>query len=296
MLAIMDRLPDWAVLTALVGGGQEIHDGEAGLAEWGRALREHFPHWQVWASPEAINGGPSVAGSQLFAGGDRGGNILRINEHLHLPVSVRSFRAEGVAAWVNAVVDGDAVRAMSVANGIPDFPIVLTRSLGRARDWLRRSTRGLRRCGLLASSGALRLRAFGIEVSSGFRGGFSFEDWFLAPPDDIRSSNVLEVALTEFECQGLELDWCGLCWGDDLTWTENGWDFRRLTGSKWQQVLKPVTQEFLRNKYRVLLTRAREGMVIWVPHGDENDVTRDPARLDATAHYLIRCGASSLEQ
>ena len=294
MLGIMDRLADWGVIIALVGGGQEIHDGEAGLAEWGRVLREHFPHWQIIASPEALNGGASVAGSRLFQDGQRGEAALTLEKHLHLPVSIRSFRAEAVAAWVNAVVNGQPEEAATIAQQCSEFPIVLTRSLEQTRAWLRHSTRGLRRCGLLASSGALRLRAHGLEVSSGFRGGISLEDWFLASPDDIRSSNMLEVALTEFECQGLELDWVGVCWGGDFTRHGNEWDFRRLIGSRWQQVQKPITQEFIRNKYRVLLTRAREGLVIWIPGGNANDETRDPVRLDETADYLRACGAVDL--
>jgi len=291
MLGIMDRFPDWAVIIALVGGGQEIHDGEAGLAEWGRVLREQFPHWQVVASPEALTGGESVTGSQLFQDSHRGSTIVAFETHLHLPVCIRSYRAEAVAAWVNSVVNGQPEEAGRIARQCSDFPIVLTRSLDQTRIWLRRKTRGLRRCGLLACSGALRLRAHGLEVSSGFRGGISLENWFLASPDDIRASNVLEVALTEFECQGLELDWVGVCWGGDFTRCDTGWGFRRLIGSVWQQVQKPVTQEFIRNKYRVLLTRAREGLVIWVPEGDANDPTRDPLRLNETADYLHSCGA-----
>ena len=294
MLSIMDRLSDWGVIIALVGGGQEIHDGEAGLAEWGRVLRDHFSHWQIIASPEALNGGASVAGSLLFQDGQSGETAVTLETHLHLPVSIRSFRAEAVAAWVNAVVNGQPEEAATIGRRCSEFPIVITRSLEQTRTWLRRSTRGFRRCGLLASSGALRLRAHGLEVSSGFRGGISLEDWFLASPDDIRSSNMLEVALTEFECQGLELDWVGVCWGGDFTRHCSKWDFRRLIGSGWQQVQKPVTQEFIRNKYRVLLTRARKGLVIWIPTGDANDETRDPVRLSETADYLRACGVVDL--
>jgi hypothetical protein len=242
-----------------------------------------------------LDGGTSVAGNRLFADGECPWVNVRREGQLHLPVSVRSFRAEAVSAWVNAVVAGQAEEALIIASSVSAFPIVMTRSLSRAREWLRSETRGLKRCGLLASSGALRLRAHGLEVSSGFRGGLSFEDWFLAGTDDIRSSNVLEVALTEFECQGLELDWTALCWGDDFNWTENGWDCRRLLGAKWQRVQKPVTQQFIHNKYRVLLTRAREGMVLWVPLGDTNDPTRESDRLDLTADYLTRCGVKILD-
>jgi hypothetical protein len=192
------------------------------------------------------------------------------------------------------VVEGDAAEAAGIVRGVSAFPIKFTRSLEQARAWLRQQTRGLRRCGLLASSGALRLRAHGLEVSSGFRGGFPLEDWFLAPATDIRSSNALEVALTEFESQGLELDWLGLCWGGDFTWSETGWQFRQFKGNAWQRVQKPEVQEFNRNKYRVLLTRAREGMVIWVPEGSTEDDTRPPEWLDATADFILRCGVSQI--
>jgi len=296
MLSIMDRLPDWSVVIALVGGGQEIHNGEAGLEEWGRVLREDFPHWQVMASPEALRGGASVAGSQLFQTGRQGTAEVDEEIHLHLPVSIRSYRAEAIAEWVNAVVNGEPEEAARVAGQCARFPIMLTRSLAEARTWLQHSTRGLRRCGLVASSGALRLRAHGLEVSSAFRGGLSLEDWFLAPQEDIRSSNMLEVAMTEFECQGLELDWVGVCWGGDFARSDGIWSFRRLVGSAWQQVRKPTTQEFVRNKYRVLLTRAREGLVIWVPEGNAADATQDAARLNETAAYLLTCGATLLRQ
>ncbi|MEJ5239319.1 MAG: DUF2075 domain-containing protein [Limisphaera sp.] len=294
MLSIMDRWPDWAVIIALVGGGQEIHDGEAGLAEWGRALRERFPHWEVVASPEALEGGPSVAGSRLFPDGEAGSLSVRQERYLHLPVAVRSFRAQAVAEWVNAVVNGHTEQAAQIAAQVSSFPIKLTRSLDEARRWLKQKTRGYRRCGLLASSGALRLRAHGLEVSSGFRSSFPFQEWFLAEPDDVRSSNWLEVALTEFECQGLELDWVGVCWGGDFTWGGNTWEFRQFRGSTWQSVQKPTTREYIRNKYRVLLTRAREGLVIWVPEGSVEDETRPPEWFDSTAEFLRQCGATDL--
>ncbi|MCX6922381.1 MAG: DUF2075 domain-containing protein [Verrucomicrobia bacterium] len=294
MLAIMDRLPGWAVIVALVGGGQEIFDGEAGLAEWGRVVRDQFPHWKVVASPEALHGGASVAGTSLFAGENPANVSVRLEASLHLPVSVRSFRAEAVAEWVNAVVHGNSAEAASLAASVSAFPISLTRSVEQARVWLRQYTRGFRRCGLLASSGALRLRAHGLEVSSGFRGGFPYEEWFLSLPPDIRSSNFLEVALTEFECQGLELDWSGICWGGDFTWTQAGWQFRQFKGASWQQVQKPETREFIRNKYRVLLTRAREGMVIWIPEGSGEDLTRCHEWFDATADFLRQCGVASI--
>ncbi len=205
MLQIMDR-HDWAVVVALVGGGQEIHDGEAGLAEWGRALTQSHSHWEILASPEAIHGGESVAGSVLFVGGIPEKLSVTLDEVLHLPVSIRSYRAEQVAAWVNAILNGQAEAAAVISQKISKFPIKITRSLDTARSWLKQRTRGNRRCGLVASSGAKRLRPWGIEVSSGFTKSYPWEEWFLAPAGDIRSSRALEVAATEFQCQGLELD------------------------------------------------------------------------------------------
>jgi hypothetical protein len=148
----------------------------------------------------------------------------------------------------------------------------------------------------LLSSGALRHRAYGLECSSGFRKGYSFEEWFLGLPQDVRSSYQLEVAATEFECQGLELDWTGVCWGDDFTreQTNPDWSYRQFKGTNWQAVRRPDVRQFILNKYRVLLTRARDGMVIWVPPGDQTDPTRDCRRLDRTAEHLIAAGVSLL--
>ena len=292
MFRIMDRHRDWAVIVALVGGGQEIYDGEAGLSEWGKALSQRFPHWEIRVSEEALLGGPSVAGSALFPEGPPDDLTIRTQHDLHLSVSVRSFKAESSNLWVNGVLDGRADAAREVASQIADFPILLTRSLTELRETLARVTRGSRRNGLVASSGALRLRAHGIEVSGGFCRGYGYAHWFLSPREDYRSSYQLEVAATEFECQGLELDWVGLCWGDDLIRSASGdsWDCRRLRGRKWNSIKVPRNRSYLLNRYRVLLTRAREGVVIWVPEGDSSDPTRDPARLDATADYLLRCG------
>jgi hypothetical protein len=295
MLQIMDR-HEWAVVIALVGGGQEIHDGEAGLAEWGRAISQSYRHWGVLTSPEAVQGGESVAGSLLFENGVPENVEVRVDEVLHLPVSIRSYRAEHVAAWVNAILKGNVNAAAAISRTIEHFPIKVTRSLEVARTWLRQQTRGNRRCGLVASSGAKRLRPYGIEVSSGFTQGYPWEEWFLAPMGDVRSSLALEVAATEFQCQGLELDWVGLCWADDLTFsTQTGsWRYRDFRGSKWQQIKKEIDRHFLLNKYRVLLTRAREGMVIWIPDGSADDPTRAPALLDETAAYLKKAGAAEL--
>lgn len=298
MLAIMDRHKDWAVVVALVGGGQEIHDGEAGLAEWGRALREKFTHWRVAAPPEALDGDVSLSAQRLFESGNLSSIVVRPEPTLHLNVCIRSFRAKRVAEWVESVLCGDAANAIAVAKALQDFPLALTRSLDTARSWLRAHTRGLRRSGLVASSSATRLRAHGIELSSGFRqeNRDMYAHWYLAPPSDIRASNQLEVAASEFECQGLELDWVGVCWGGDLTFgsVTTPWQFQNLSGSKWSTVKSERDRRYLLNTYRVLLTRAREGMIIWVPTGDDLDATRPRGPFDATAEHLKRCGLAEI--
>ncbi len=293
ILSIMDRHTDWAVIIALVGGGQEINTGEAGLAEWGRALKTRFSKWKVAVSPHVLGNTHSDKMQQLFEHGDQVGLSVAEEPALHLDVSLRSFKAEAVSRWVDAVVDGDAQLARSILPECVGFALSFTRELSTARSWLTTRTRGERRCGLLASSGALRLRAEGIELTSGFRQGTKtmYVDWFLNDLDDIRASNQLEVAATEYECQGLELDLSCVCWGADLRHGGlGGWTMRKLVGSKWNAMNQPRSRRYLLNSYRVLLTRAREGMIIWVPKGDESDPTRDPAGYEGTAQFLRESG------
>ncbi len=290
MLDIMSRAPDWSVIVALIGGGQEIHTGEAGLEEWGRAIASAGGPWRVVASPEVLSGGSSVGAHRLFAETPGGVNV-HADASMHLDVSVRSPRARHLAEWVNAVLDlraEDAARAISQIDG---FRIGMTRDLEAAKDWLRDATRGESRCGLLSSSGNLRLRAYGHEVAPEFLKSCALDRWFLDPATDVRSSSALEIVMTEFKVQGLELDLAGLCWGDDLTIAPDGsWDMRRFSGARWQAINDEWRRRYLLNKHRVLLTRAREGMVVFVPRGDANDPTREPARLDRTAEYLQVCG------
>lgn len=293
ILSIMDRHPNWAVIIALVGGGQEINTGEAGLAEWGRALKTRFSKWKVAVSPHVLGNTHSDKMQQLFEDGDHAGLSVAQEPALHLDVSLRSFKAEAVSRWVDAVVDADAQLARSILPECAGFALSFTRELSTARSWLSTHTRGERRCGLLASSGALRLRADGIELTSGFRQGNKnmFVDWFLNDLDDIRASNQLEVAATEYECQGLELDLSCVCWGADLQHEGlGGWTMRKLVGAKWNMMKQPRSRRYLLNSYRVLLTRAREGMIIWVPRGDESDLTRNPAGYEGTAQFLKDCG------
>lgn len=288
VLEIMERSPKWCTVIALVGGGQEIHTGEAGLEAWGDALNGREEPWRVMVSPEALHGGGAVAGHRLFDAPPRHHLTITESPCLHLDVSVRSPRARRIGEWVNTIVSQDHKSRQETESPSVEFPVVLTRDLEAARQWLRSHADGSQRAGLLASSGALRLRAHGIEVSSAFRKGYAYVEWFLKGKEDSRSSSMLEVAATEFECQGLELDWTGICWGGDfLICPDTGqWRFQKLLGSKWRQVKQEKEKRYIANKYRVLLTRARRGMIIWVPHGDSRDPTRDPRLFDATAAFL----------
>jgi DUF2075 family protein len=164
--------------------------------------------------------------------------------------------------------------------------------LASAKSWLEERGRGERRYGLVASSGARRLRADGLGVTLNASAGSEIAQWYLNPHGDIRSSYALEVAANEYTCQGLELDFTCVCWGGDLLWNEaaRSWAYSRLLGTSWQRVRNRISQRFLANSYRVLLTRAREGLVLWIPSGNESDPTRCPDLLDATAAFLTRCG------
>jgi len=208
-------------------------------------------------------------------------------------VPLRTFRADAVASWVNHVLAGRPKQARTEMERLGDYPIVLTRDLAQARDWLRARTEGQRRCGLVASSGARRLRAWGVDMAS----RPDVIHWFLGLPEDVRSSYYLELAASEFEIQGLELDHIGLCWGGDLTWNAalGNWRYRRFRGTQWQSVRNRRDQDYLVNKYRVLFTRARESLVIWVPPERPNDPTIADDFLDETWAYLRECGVPVLQ-
>ena len=290
MLEIMSRHEGWAVIVCLIGGGQEINTGEAGLPEWGRVIRDKFPTWQVMISNELVSSSHGTGGQPLF---DAYPDDLDIttDQALHLDVSIRAFRAEKLSRWVDSLLAERAVDAKTIGSlSLQEYPLYLTRDLDEARDWLRSQRRGTRRSGLLASSGARRLRAYGIDVTI----QLGVEDWFLAGPDDIRSSSFLELAGREFTTQGLELDWSCVCWGADLRMTANGWSFNKFRGNRWTLVKNPVEQRYILNRYRVLLTRAREGCVIWVPRGSAHDGTRKAEYYDQTAEYLLQSGVRPL--
>ena len=284
LISCMDRHPDWAVIVCLVGGGQEINAGEAGIGEWIRAIRADFPHWHVHLSPH-LTDSEYAAGKalDLLVGHPR----VRTDEHLHLSVSMRSFRAEHVSAWVKCVLDMDregATRAFANMRG--RFPIVLTRDIARAKRWLRSRARGNERYGMVVSSQAHRLKPHAIDV----RVNIDPVHWFLHSQDDVRSSYHLEDAATEFQVQGLELDWACVVWDADFRYSSKGWQYWGFKGARWQQIIKDDRKAYLKNAYRVLLTRARQGMVLVVPEGDENDHTRHGAFYDFTYDYLRSLG------
>lgn len=191
------------------------------------------------------------------------------------------------------MLQGDAAGARKIAHQIAQYPIMLTRSLTDARTWLRRQGLGHRRYGLVASSGARRLRADGLGVLLGAEDKEKIPQWYLEAHGDIRSSFALEVPANEYACQGLEIDFAAVCWGGDLLYdtTSQKWRYHALGGTTWKDVRNRQSQVYIRNRYRVLLTRAREGMIIWVPVGDPQDSTRDPGDLDTTARFLRDCGA-----
>jgi hypothetical protein len=288
MLDVMSRHDGWATVIALVGSGQEINRGEAGLSEWGRALASRFEHWDIMVAPGLV--GSQGDGVTTLFEDSPGPNRVTVNEALQLSVSIRSYRAEALSEFVDALLSLQPERAQAVFDRISDYPLVLTRDLGRAKEWLRERQRGTRRIGLIASSGARRLRAHGLDVTA----ELDVENWLLNKPDDVRSSFYLEVPATEFGIQGLELDWTGLCWGGDLSPGSTDWVCRSFRGTRWQNINDPTNRRFTINKYRVLLTRAREGMVIWVPLGDERDHTRPPGVYQKIADYLMSCGIPEL--
>lgn len=275
----------------LVGGGQEINSGEAGLSEWGRAIAGKFKHWSIAAPPQALSGAYG-AGAKLFEDEAPSDIELDIDSNLHLDTPTRQFRGKTIAGWTEALLRGDANECQRILADNPQYPIRLTRSRDAAKSWLEAMARGTERYGFVASSEGRRLRAEGLELPPARSKGV--EHWFLAPKGDVRSSFQLEVAATEFQIQGLELDWTCVCWGGDFLRVPRGWNLRTLSGTKWQNIGKSITRAYLVNSYRVLLTRARQGMILFVPTGNDQDPTRQCRPLDETAQFLMECGVLPL--
>lgn len=288
LIGTMDRHQDWAVIICLVGGGQEINTGEAGLPEWFGSLKRAFKHWDVYVAPQLNDDeyrreqqwDTMVSGLQVYS-----------RDNLHLSTSIRSFRTPDLAAFVKAVIDVDTPHAKQLWNSIQSkYPIVITRSLDRAKTWVANQCQGTTRYGLLASSGGLRLKPEGIFVKN----DISIANWFLNGKDDVRSSYALEDVVTEFDIQGLELDYAIVAWDADYRFHDGQWEYYRFVGSQWNHISMPERRRYLKNAYRVLLTRARQGMVIYIPMGSATDATRKRAFYDETYDYLRSLGITEI--
>lgn len=288
LVSVMDRHDDWCVIICLVGGGQEINTGEAGLAEWLCAIRDRFTEWNVYTSHRLDD--PDYIWDKKTAEALKSVKVER-KEALHLGVSMRSFRAESLSDFAGHIVENRPDQAHQAYAQIADrYPIALTRDLSKARSWLRDKARGSERFGLVASSGASRLRPEGIFVKA----KIDAPTWFLNDRRDVRASYYLEEVATEFDVQGLELDWVGVCWDADFRYDQIAWKHYSFRGTTWQRANADERQLYLKNAYRVILTRARQGMVIFIPRGSAEDATRPPSFYDETFNYLLRCGLTEL--
>ncbi len=288
LISCMERWQDWAVIVCLVGGGQEINTGEAGIGEWIEALERSYPHWQVHISPKLADE-EYAAGRALDKLRNRSNVFYR--DDLHLAVSMRSFRAENVSLLVKQMLDMNVDGACSTLQHLEGkYPIVLTRDLLKAKKWLKEQARGSERYGIVVSSQAERLKPQAIFVKQ----DVNPIHWFLNGKDDVRSSYYLEDVATEFMIQGLELDWVCVTWDADLRIKDGQWDHWSFKGDRWQKIRKEDRQMYLKNAYRVLLTRARQGMVIVVPPGDAEDRTRPVEFYDPIYEYLQEIGLQEI--
>ncbi len=288
LISCLDRHNDWAVVVCLVGGGQEINTGEAGISEWLNSVHNTFNGWDVYISSR-LTDSEYAAGEALKI--LEGRKNVTYNDSLHLSVSMRSFRAENVSLLIKQILDLNVEEAKSTLSNVNSkYPIVITRDLSKAKQWLKEQARGSERYGIVVSSQAERLRPHSIFVSS----PMDPVHWFLDDKDDVRSSYYLEDVATEFDVQGLELDWVCVTWDADFRYTKNGWQHWSFKGNKWQKIKKLERQNYLKNAYRVLLTRARQGMVIVIPPGDKDDHTRPSAFYNSTYEYLKEIGFREL--
>ncbi len=288
LISYMDRHQDWAVVICLVGGGQEINTGEAGISAWLKAVIEHFPKWKMFISSRLHDS--EYAANNTLELAKRTAQTHQ-EDSLHLAISMRSFRAENVSAFVKALLDCEANAAREAFAELSSrFPIVLARDLDKAKAWVRSHARGSERFGLLASSKAMRLKPHAVDI----RVDVDPVHYFLNDRADVRSSYYLEDAATEFQVQGLELDWTCVTWDADFRFNGSGWNYHDFRGSSWNKIKNDDNKIFLLNSYRVLLTRARQGMVVFIPPGNARDPTRSPAFYDSTFAYLKELGIPEL--
>lgn len=284
LISVMNRHEDWCTIVCLIGGGQEINTGEAGVSEWIESLKSKYQNWEIYYSEKILSEKTTyLNNSELLQWLENNGNK---KTDLHLSVSVRSFRSEKVALLIQSILENNPAQSKEVYSSIKDnYPILLTRDLSKAKSWLKLVAKGTERIGIVSSSGARRLRSDGINVKN----EISPADWFLNNQDDVRSSYYLEDIATEFDIQGLEIDYTCLAWDINLYY-ESGWNFQNFKGSRWQNINQDSAKNYLLNSYRVLLTRARQGMIIYVPEVDNSDWTRPKIKYDSTFEYLKSCG------
>jgi hypothetical protein len=288
LIDVMNRHENYCTIICLVGGGQEINTGEAGLSEWVIALKNHYPNWDIYYS-NLITADNDYLNAEILK------DWLKDNgkpeTELHLSVSVRSFRSEKISSFVHEVIDGNANQAKIILNEIDKlFPIRLTRDFNVAKEWLRKNKKGTERIGLVGSSGGRRLRPLGIDVKN----EITAEDWFLNDATDVRSSHYLELVATEFDIQGLEIDYVCLAWDINFYFNDGVWNYQSFEGTRWKSINSEIDKSYLRNAYRVLMTRARQGLIIFIPYGDNLDPTRPQELYDNTYNFLSSCGIQTI--
>ena len=295
----LDQREDWAVIICLVGGGQEINTGEAGISAWIEALNNRFQHWQIFISNKLTE--PEYAEGKVNELLQENGKVT-FSDHLHLAVSLRSFRAERLSSFVHSLLSfSDDAKELYKEVAAKGYPIVLTRDMDKAREWLRNKARGSQQTGVLVSKVAARFKPLAVNILP--QGDENAVHWFLEDKTDIRSSNYLEDAATEIQVQGLELDFACVLWDADMRYNDGHWEYFKFNGkNKWNPVANtPNGQEekkYMLNAYRVLLTRARQGIVICVPNGNNRstlegfpeDPTRLPEFYNGTYEYLKSLG------
>ena len=292
LIAAMDRHEDWTAVVCLVGGGQEINTGEAGISAWLDAIRTSFPNWEVHLSGKMHDAEFGASNSiEKLSHSDASQARVKFANQLHLNTSMRSFRTAHLSEFVRALLEGDVAAGGELLHKFQSsYPIAVTRSMKEARRWIRSHRRGSQRAGLVASSSAQRLKPHAVDI----RVNIDPVHWFLDDANDTRSSQYLEDAATEFQVQGLELDWTIVAWDADLRRVEDQWGFHSFRGKSWTDIRKADRRRYLLNAYRVLLTRARQGMVIFVPPGRQRDRTRDPSFYNGVYEYLLSFGLQTV--
>lgn len=288
LISCLNRHKNWSVIVCLVGGGQEIHTGEVGIGEWIRSIIKTYPEWNIFISNQLLDNEyldhTTKKELDLFTNKE-------FFDDLHLKTSMRSFRAENLSILVKAILDQDLDRAKEHYSLLSEkYPIKICRDISKAKAWLRSHARGTERYGLIASSKAQRLKPYAIDVKA----KIDPVNWFLQHKMDVRSSYFLEDAATEFQVQGLELDWTCVTWDGDFRKGEKGWSHWDFVGDRWNRIHKSKVQRYQLNAYRVLLTRARQGMVIFIPEGDPEDHTRKPEFYQSTYDYLSQIGFETI--